>query len=88
MCLPAWSGLLGHDDSLVVWTALAVLAGRHLPDDLISLGVSRLLETPDMDDGVLVRFLRGRPLPGQVALDRPVLARRRAADPLAHRPPA
>ena len=61
-------GLLGHDDPLVVWTALALLTGRHLPDDLVSLGVTRLLEMPDVDDRVLVRFLRGRALPGKVAL--------------------
>jgi hypothetical protein len=61
-------GLLGHDDPLVVWTALAVLAGRHLPDALVIRGVSRLLEAPEVDARVLVRFLRGRVLPEQAAL--------------------
>jgi len=53
---------------VVVWTALAVLSGRDVPDTLIFRGVSRLLEADEVDAAVLVRFLHGRLLPDQAAL--------------------
>ena len=75
--------LLGHRDRQVVWTALAVLDGRHLPGPLIVLGVSRLLSADDIDDWVLASFLRGRALPDQAAQ---AVGAWLAADPLARWP--